>query len=137
MMMSISMEPIRESSLPEAAGPYSPGIGWEKLVFVSGPLAINPNGGTISADIGEQSVVILRNLKNILVAVGNSLAMVLSATVYLADLGDLEAFNEVFDKFFEKPYPARASGELLSPSPSNSSFRKSSSRNSTNGQEGQ
>jgi 2-iminobutanoate/2-iminopropanoate deaminase len=116
-IMSKNMTPVRGALVPGTAGPYSAAISWEKLVFVSGLLAINPDGSRVSGDIREQGFVVLRNLKIILEAAGSGLEKLLSATVYLLEIEDLGAFNEVYEEFIKKPYPARSVAGISLPSP--------------------
>jgi 2-iminobutanoate/2-iminopropanoate deaminase len=106
--MSNGFKGVEGSSVPPARGPYSPAIIWENLVFVSGLLALDPKGSKVTGGIREESMVVLRNLKSVLEAAGSGLDKVLSATVFLADIADLAAFNEVYEEFFEPPYPVRA-----------------------------
>lgn len=77
------------------------------MVFISGLLAVNPDGKEIGGDIREETLVVLRNLKNLLEAAGSGLDKVLAIKVYLADIEELLAFNEVYEEFFHPPYPSR------------------------------
>lgn len=99
---------VKGESVPRPRGPYSLAIAWENMVFVSGLLAMNPDNSEVTGDIREESMVVLRNLKNILEAAGSGLEKVLSVSVYLSDIGDLAALNEVYEEFFQEPYPARS-----------------------------
>jgi len=89
-------------------GPYSPALVWRDLVFVSGLLAVKTDGVAVSGDIREEAMIVLRNLKSLLQAAGSSLDKVLSVVVYLADIKDLAAFNEVYEEYFHPPYPSRS-----------------------------
>ena len=94
-------------SISKPGGPYSPALIWNNMVFVSGLLATLPDGSRVTEDVREQSMVVLRNLKNILKSAGSGFDKVLSVCVYLSDIADPTAFNEVYEEFFEKSYPAR------------------------------
>lgn len=94
--------------LPPAKGPYSPAVAWNGLVFVSGLLAVKEDGSGMKGDVREEAMVVLRNLERILRSAGSGLGMVLAVTVFLADVEELPAFNEVYEEFFQPPYPARS-----------------------------
>ena len=113
--MSEGFKSVEGKGVPSPRGPYSPAVVWENLVFVSGLLAIKPDGGEVSGDIREETMVVLRNLTSVLEASGSGLGRVLSVTVYLADVADLPAFNEVYEEFLKPPYPARAVGGVSLP----------------------
>jgi 2-iminobutanoate/2-iminopropanoate deaminase len=115
--MSKIITPVQGPLVPGTAGPYSAAVSWEELVFVSGLLAINPDGSQASGDVREQSLVVLRNLKNILEAAGSGLEKLLSVTVYLSQIEDMGAFNEVYEEFLEKPFPARSVAGISLPAP--------------------
>ena len=108
--MAEGCESVTGDNVPVPSGPYSPALVWENLVFVSGLLAVNPDSREIAGDIREEALVVLRNLRNLLEAAGSGLEKVLSVTVYLADIADLYAFNEVYEEFFNPPYPSRSAG---------------------------
>lgn len=100
--------PVWGEGLPKPQGPYSPAIAWGDMVFVSGMLAVKPDGSKVTGDVQEEALVVLRNLKAVLEEAGSSMEKVLSVTVYLSDLGNLSTFNEVYEEFFTVPYPARS-----------------------------
>jgi 2-iminobutanoate/2-iminopropanoate deaminase len=106
---------VEGEGLPAPRGPYSPAVVWENLVFVSGLLAVREDGGAVTGDVREQSMVVLRNLGNVLKAAGSRLENVLSVSVYLADIGDIPAFNEVYEEFFTEPYPSRSAAGVALP----------------------
>jgi len=106
---------VEGEAVPPARGPYSTAVVWENLVFVSGLLAVKADGDTVNGGVREETMVILRNLKNVLEAAGSGLEKVLSVTVYLADIGNLTAFNEVYEELFQPPYPARATAGVSLP----------------------
>lgn len=99
---------IDTDKAPGAVGPYSQALATENLVFASGQLPIDPATKTMPDDIKEQAAQSLRNVKSILEAAGSGLDKVLKTTVYLADIKDFPAVNEVYSTFFSKPFPARS-----------------------------
>lgn len=103
-------ERINTSNAPAAIGPYSQAIdSGHGLIFVSGQLPIDPATGAFpEGGIKEQTFQSLTNAKAILEAAGLSLANVVKTTVFLADMGDFAAMNEVYAQFFSEPFPARS-----------------------------
>ena len=104
------MKRINTSCAPAAIGPYSQAIdSGHGLVFVSGQLPIDPATGAFpEGGVQAQTRQSLTNAKAILEAAGLSLAHVVKTTVFLADMGDFAAMNEVYAQFFTEPYPARS-----------------------------
>lgn len=103
------MKPIHTEKAPAAIGPYSQAVdSGHGLVFVSGQLPIDPATGAFpEGGIKEQTCQSLLNTQAILEAAGLSLANVVKTTVFLADMGDFAAMNEVYATFFSAPFPAR------------------------------
>ncbi|MBN2027669.1 MAG: RidA family protein [Actinobacteria bacterium] len=108
MALTKDIEYATGEGVPVPRGPYSPAVIWGDMVFVSGLLAVNPDGKEIAGDIREEAMVVLRNLKRLLEAAGSGLDKVLAVTVYISDIKDLPAFNEVYEEFFKSPYPSRS-----------------------------
>ncbi|MBC7231021.1 MAG: RidA family protein [Actinobacteria bacterium] len=106
--MADGFQVVEGEGIPVPKGPYSPAVVWERLVFVSGLLAVNPDGREVAGDVREEALVVLRNLKRLLEEAGSGLDRVLAVNVYLADIEDLFAFNEVYEEFFRPPYPSRS-----------------------------
>ena len=104
------MKPIQTEKAPAAIGPYSQAIdSGAGIVFVSGQLPIDPATGAFpKGGVKEQTRQSLTNAKAILEATGLSLANVVKTTVFLADMGDFGAMNEVYAEFFKAPFPARS-----------------------------
>ena len=104
------MKPISTSNAPAAIGPYSQAVDCGAgLVFLSGQLPIDPATGAFpEGGIQAQTRQSLRNVQAILAAAGLSLANVVKTTVFLADMGDFAAMNEVYATFFIEPFPARS-----------------------------
>jgi endoribonuclease L-PSP, putative len=103
-------ERINTDNAPAAIGPYSQAIdSGHGLIFVSGQLPIDPATGAFpEGGVKEQTRQSLTNAKAILEAAGLSLANVVKTTVFLADMGDFTAMNEVYAQFFSEPFPARS-----------------------------
>ncbi len=100
---------ISTNAAPAAIGPYSQAVRAGNLVFVSGQIPINPaTGGLVQGDIRLQTRQVLENLKNILGAAGSSLENVVKTSVFMKDLNDYAAINEVYQEFFPSAPPARA-----------------------------
>ena len=104
------MKSIQTDQAPAAIGPYSQAIdSGAGLVFVSGQIPIDPSTGTfVPGGIREQTRQSLTNAQAILAATGLGLENVVKTTVFLADMGDFAAMNEVYAQFFTSPYPARS-----------------------------
>ena len=104
------MKAIHTEKAPAAIGPYSQAIdGGTGLVFLSGQLPIDPATGAFpEGGIREQTRQSLRNAAAILTEAGLSLSNVVKTTVFLADMGDFAAMNEVYAEFFAAPFPARS-----------------------------
>jgi 2-iminobutanoate/2-iminopropanoate deaminase len=100
---------IRTSSAPAAIGPYSQAVKAGGLVFVSGQIPLDPaTGQLLQGDIAAQTHRVITNLREILTAAGSSLDHVVRSTVYLADMDDFGAMNEVYGSYFTSPAPARS-----------------------------
>ena len=103
------MNAISTTNAPAAIGPYSQAIKVGGLVFVSGQLPINPATGAFAeGGIKELTRQSLTNMKAILEDAGTSMVNVVKTTVFLADMNDFAAMNEVYAEFFAAPFPARS-----------------------------
>ena len=103
------MKAIHSDKAPQAVGPYSQAIVAGNLVFASGQLPIDPATGQFAeGGIAEQTRQSLTNMKAILEEAGTSMANVVKTTVFLADMNDFAAMNEVYAEFFAAPFPARS-----------------------------
>ena len=104
------MKQINTDKTPAAIGPYSQAIdSGAGLVFVSGQLPIDPATGAFpEGGVKEQTKQSLLNAKAILEMAGLNLSAVVKTTVFLADMGDFAAMNEVYAQFFSAPFPARS-----------------------------
>lgn len=103
---------INTSKAPAAIGPYSQATTVGNLIFTSGQLPINPETGEMPATIEEQAKQSLENVKAILEEGGADMSKVLKTTVYLSDIANFGAMNEVYASYFGSPFPARSCFEV-------------------------
>ncbi|HEV8186832.1 MAG TPA: RidA family protein [Pyrinomonadaceae bacterium] len=102
-------EVIATDQAPRAIGPYSQAIRAGSLLFCSGQIPIDPaTGEFVSGGVAEQTEQVMRNLSAVLQAGQSSLKQVVKTTVFLADMDDFTAMNEVYGRFFGENPPARA-----------------------------
>ena len=102
-------EIISTDKAPGAIGPYSQAIKTGGMVYCSGQIPIDPvTGEFVSNDITEQTDQVLKNLSAVLEAAGSSLGNVVKTTVFLADMSDFAAMNEIYAAYFGENKPARA-----------------------------
>jgi 2-iminobutanoate/2-iminopropanoate deaminase len=102
-------EIISTENAPGAIGPYSQAIKAGNMIFCSGQIPIDPKTGDfVSDDIAEQTKQVLINLSAVLEAAGTSLNNVVKTTVFLADMNDFAAMNEIYSEYFSENKPARA-----------------------------
>jgi 2-iminobutanoate/2-iminopropanoate deaminase len=105
----MSKQALTTSDAPAAIGPYSQAIRAGDFLFVSGQIPLDPATGTlVEGSVGDQTHRVLRNLEAILGAAGTSFEHVVKTTVYLADMADFAAMNEIYGTYFPQPAPARA-----------------------------
>lgn len=103
------MNVIKSNNAPAAIGPYSQAIEVGGFVFASGQLPVDPaTGEVVEGGIKEQATQSLTNVKAVLEAAGLGLQNVVKTTVFLSDMGNFAAMNEVYAQFFAEPYPARS-----------------------------
>lgn len=104
----MSHRPIQATDLPRPVGPYSPGMGFERLIFVSGQGATDPATGRLAgSDAAAQTEQCLKNLRTILQAGGSDLPYVLRCGVFLLDMKEFEQMNGVYQRMFGAHRPAR------------------------------
>ena len=102
-------EIISTENAPGAIGPYSQAIKAGNIVFCSGQIPIDPQTGNfVSENVAEQTRQVLKNLSAVLEAAGTNLNNVVKTTVFLADMNDFAAMNEIYAEFFNENKPARA-----------------------------
>jgi 2-iminobutanoate/2-iminopropanoate deaminase len=104
---------ISSPGAPKAIGPYSQAVRAGQLLFLSGQVPLDPvTGQMIDGDIAAQTRRVFENLRAVLEAGGRSFADVVRTTVFLADMNDFAAMNEVYGQYFSEPYPARATVQV-------------------------
>ncbi len=103
---------VAEGSSPPI-GPYSLGVWAGDLLFVSGQTPIDPATGVVASDnVTEQAHQTIKNVRAILAAAGLTLDNVVKATVFIKNMNDFAAINDVYASYFQKPYPARSCVEV-------------------------
>jgi 2-iminobutanoate/2-iminopropanoate deaminase len=104
----MSLRPIHAATLPRPVGPYSPAIAFDRLVFVSGQGATDPETGKLAGDdVERQTEQCLRNLQAILRAAGSDLPHVIRCGVFLLDMTEFPRMNAVYERMFGAHRPAR------------------------------
>ncbi|MBL8951004.1 MAG: RidA family protein [Myxococcaceae bacterium] len=106
---------LQTEGAPKAIGPYSQGIATPagKLVFLSGQIPLDPaTGQLVTGDIGAQTDRVMLNLKAVLAEAGLSFSNVVRCTIFLMDLNDFSAVNEVYGRYFPSAPPARATVQV-------------------------
>ena len=106
------MTAVCSKSAPAAIGPYSQGIAVNGFVFVSGQLPIDGATGKMPDNIADQTKQSIQNIAHILKEAGMDLGNVVKTTVFLKNMGDFAAMNDVYASFFKEPFPARAAFEV-------------------------
>ena len=101
---------VSSDNAPAAIGPYSPGIQTGNMVFLSGQLGIDPATGKMPEGVEAQAKQSLANVEALLTAA--TFADVVKTTVYLADIADFAAVNEIYASKFEAPFPARSAFQV-------------------------
>ncbi|MBV6497465.1 MAG: RidA family protein [Acidobacteria bacterium ACB1] len=103
------IEVVATEKAPGAIGPYSQAIKANGMVFCSGQIPIDPaTGNFVSDDVVEQTEQVFKNLGEVLAAAGASFETVVKTSVFLADMNDFAAMNEVYSRYFDTNKPARA-----------------------------
>lgn len=104
----MSHTPVHAANLPKPVGPYSPGMGFERLIFVSGQGATDPSTGQLAGhDVATQTEQCLKNLQAILKAGGSDLHHVLRCGVFLLDIKEFQHMNAAYARAFGEHRPAR------------------------------
>lgn len=103
------MKTIQTTKAPAAIGPYSQAVEANGFVFASGQLGINPaTGEFVEGDVQAQTRQALTNARAIMNEAGLDLNNVIKTTVFLSDMANFAAMNEIYAEFFSEPYPARS-----------------------------
>ena len=103
---------ISTQKAPGAIGPYSQGVSIGNLVYTSGQIPLNPQSGELITDIKEATKQSMENVKAILEEAGTSLDKIIKTTIFLKDLNDFAAVNEVYGTYFNENPPARSCVEV-------------------------
>jgi 2-iminobutanoate/2-iminopropanoate deaminase len=104
---------VTSPDAPQAIGPYSSALLAGNLLFISGQIPFDPKSGElVQGDVALQTRRVLDNIGALLTAAGLSFAEVARTTVFLADMNDFAAMNDVYSTFFKAPYPARATVQV-------------------------
>ncbi|MBY0371980.1 RidA family protein [bacterium] len=107
------MKPIQTDKAPQAIGPYSQGIRVGDLIFFSGQVPLDPKSGVIvGTDIQAQTRKVMENIQGLLQSQGLDFTRVVKSTVFLTNMGDFAAFNEIYASFLKAPYPARSTVQV-------------------------
>ena len=107
------MDVIHTDKAPAAVGPYSQAISACNLVITSGQIPLDPaTGALVEGGIVEQTTQVLENMKEVLAAAGMTFQNVMKTTVFLTDIADFGAMNEVYAKYFSAPYPSRSAVQV-------------------------
>ncbi len=101
-------EIIKTENAPAPIGPYSQAVAYGNLMFVSGQIAINPeNGQLVTGSIKEETHQVMKNIQNILKAAGLGMEHILKTSIFLKNMDDFAAVNEVYGSYFSGEFPAR------------------------------
>ncbi len=103
---------VQTKNAPQAIGPYSQGIVVNNLFYSSGQIPLRPDGTLVEGDVQVQATQIFENLKAVLEEAGASLNTVVKATVFIKDMNDFAALNEVYGDYFGDHKPARSCVEV-------------------------
>ena len=113
MISKPSHTAVQANNLPAPVGPYSPGVAFDRLIFVSGQGATDPSTGALAgSDIETQTEQCLHNVRAILEAAGSSLQHVLRCGVFLVDMGEFTKMNGVYTRVFGTHRPARTTVQV-------------------------
>ena len=107
-------ELVTAAGAAKAIGPYSPAVKIGNLLFLSGSIPLDPvSGQLVDGGITEQTTRVMENIKALLAAAGADLNQVVRTTVFMIDLGEFAAMNEIYASYFSAPYPARSTVQVV------------------------
>ena len=107
-------ELVTAAGAAKAIGPYSPAIKAGNLLFLSGSIPLDPvSGQLVAGGITEQTTRVMENIKALLAAGGADFTQVVRTTVFMIDLGEFAAMNDVYARYFLAPYPARSTVQVV------------------------
>lgn len=109
----MTFEIVDTDQAPAAIGPYSQAVKAAGMLYVSGQIPLDPATGQIQGDdFPTQTTQVLENLKAVVEAAGSAMTQVVKVTVYITDMSQFAAVNEIYGKYFSSPFPARACVEV-------------------------
>jgi len=104
---------VTAAGAAKAIGPYSPAVKAGNMLFLSGSIPLDSvSGQLVEGGITEQTTRVLENIKALLAAAGADFSQVVRTTVFMIDLGEFAAMNEIYASYFEAPYPARSTVQV-------------------------
>jgi 2-iminobutanoate/2-iminopropanoate deaminase len=107
-------ELITAAGAAKAIGPYSPALKIGNLLFLSGSIPLDPvSGQLVEGGIKEQTTRVMENIKALLAAGGADFSTIARTTVFMVDLGEFAAMNEIYSSYFTAPYPARSTVQVV------------------------
>ena len=107
-------ELITAAGAPAAIGPYSPAVKVGNMLFLSGSIPLDPvSGQLVEGGIKEQTARVMENIKALLDAAGADFGKVARTTVFMVDLGEFAAMNEIYSSYFTAPYPTRSTVQVV------------------------
>ena len=107
-------ELVSAAGAAKAIGPYSPALKAGNLLFLSGSIPLDPvSGQLVDGGITEQTTRVMKNIKALLEAAGADFNQVVRTTVFMVDLGEFAAMNEIYASYFSAPYPARSTVQVV------------------------
>jgi 2-iminobutanoate/2-iminopropanoate deaminase len=108
----VTRQAVTPAAGAPAIGPYSPALRAGQWLFLSGQIPLTAAGTVVDGGIREQTTQVLENMRALLEAAGTGFAAVVKTTIYLADMADFAAVNEIYAACFAAPYPARATVQV-------------------------
>jgi len=106
------MKEIFTNKAPAAIGPYSQAVVAGDFLYASGSIGINPENGEVVEGIEKQTIQVMENLRYILMEANANFSQVVKFTIYLQDMDNFATVNEIYGRYLNKPYPARATVEV-------------------------
>ena len=112
--MGLTKQLITAEGAPKAIGPYSAAVKIGNLLFLSGSIPLDPvSGQLVEGGIKEQTTRVMENIKALLAAAGADFSNITRTTVFMVDLGEFAAMNDVYASYFSAPYPARSTVQVV------------------------
>jgi 2-iminobutanoate/2-iminopropanoate deaminase len=108
----VAKYPFAAPGAAAPVGPYSPAVAISGFVFLSGQIPVNAEGDVVGATAAEQAHQAMDNLRALVRSTGLSMSDVVKTTIFLTDIADFAAVNEVYAEYFEPPYPARSTVQV-------------------------